>query len=365
MPRPQPAGHARSLADLARIFRDFGVLEAPQLNAGLYEALSPAVAEDPDLLAIAGAAPPTQPPPNLLFGAVRYLLLDGRDEPLRAFHRDLARGKPANPAQAFPRFRDFVLRHRPAIEALIAGRRVQTNVIQCCTCLLPAFAWLATAAPNRPLALIEIGPSAGLNLLWDRYGYHYHGARDARWGDPDAGVQIDAEIRPAADLPPLPPTLPVAWRAGLELHPIDVSDADQVRWLRALIWPEHVERHERLAAAIALARADPPRIVAGDATTDLAPLLTAAPPDATLCVFVTHALYQIPSEGRRRIYAALAAAATRRPIWLLSMEGTGPDYSELYLHRYQSGDRTRIHLADCNAHGRWIAWRARAVTLPA
>ncbi|PZC45190.1 MAG: hypothetical protein DK306_001572 [Chloroflexi bacterium] len=364
MPWPAPA-ERRSPGQLARIFQRFGAREAPQLSARLYAALCPAIAADDDLLAVAASASPTQPPPNLLFGAVHYLLLDGRHDPLSAFYPDLApTGSAADPLHAFPHFRDFVLRNRTQIETLIAGRRVQTNVIQRCTCLLPAFAHVADAAPEHALALLEIGPSAGLNLAWDRYGYRYHGATDARWGDPSAPVQLDAELRGAVDLPPLPANLPVAWRAGLELHPVDITNDDQVRWLRALIWPEHVERHQRLAAAIAVARQRPPRIVPGDATTDLASLLTEAPIDAALCVFATHALYQVPDECRQRIDAALQNAAQLRPVWFLSMEGTGPDYSQLFLHRCASGDHTITHLADCNAHGRWIEWRAGRPILP-
>ena len=325
MPRPAPADR-RSPGQLARIFRRFGAREAPQLSARLYAALCPAIATDDDLLAVAASASPTQPPPNLLFGAVHYLLLDGRDDPLSAFYPHLApTGSASDP--------------------------------------LPAFAHIAGAAPEDALALLEIGPSAGLNLAWDRHGYRYHGATDARWGDPGAPVQLDAELRGAIDLPPLPADLPVAWCAGLELHPVDISNDDHVRWLRALIWPEHIERHQRLAAALAVARQQPPRIVPGDATTDLAALLTEAPIDAALCVFATHALYQVPDEGRRRIDAALQNATQLRPVWFLSMEGTGPDYSELFLHRYASGDHTITHLADCT-HGRWIEWRADRPILP-
>lgn len=383
--RPRPLPGDRTPDNLAAIFRDFARFETPQLDAPLYTALCNDIANDPDLLDIAAAVPVSQPPPNMLLGAVHHLLLDGRSHPLRDFYPDL--GGRNDPAAAFRHFREFVLDHRPEIEPLIRTRRVQTSVIQRCVCLLPAFACVAARAAEPLLALIEIGPSAGLNLLWDRYHYTYpslpsatepvrserqskpvlslskggrtaHAQRPIHWGDPASPVPLTTELRGSTPLPPLPNSLPIDWRAGLELHPVDLADPDDVRWLRALIWPDHVHRHQRLAAAIEIARRDPPRIVLGDATRDLAPLLAEAPRDAALCVYVTMALYQIDRAGRRRIYDAIAAASAGRVVWFIPMESTGVDYCELFLHRYENGDRTTTNLANCNPHGRWLEWLA-------
>jgi hypothetical protein len=238
---------------------------------------------------------------------------------------------------------------------------VQTNVVQRCTSLVPAFAHVTGGMSEHALALVEIGPSAGLNMLWDRYGYAYprlDGSSGQRWGDLESAVQLEAELRGQRELPELPVAIPVAWRVGLELEPVDVADDDAVRWLRALIWPEHVERHKRLEAAIAIARRDPPPIAGGDATELLAGALAEAPGDAALCVYATHALYQIPREGMRRIFGALEAASAERVVWFVVIEGTGRDYSEVFVHRYERGARTTEHVANCNPHGRWIEWLA-------
>lgn len=355
MTRQRPVHGDRSPENLALVFRDFGQYEAPQLEAHLYEALCAAIAEDAELLAVAAPVPASQPPPNLLFGAVHYLLFEDEAAPLRAYYRDLGCEEP--PSEAYPHFRAYVLDHRAEIETLLRTRRVQTNVIQRCAALLPAFAAVAAHDPGRPLAVIEVGASAGLNLRWDRYAYRYQ--RDDHdllsWGDPASAVQLTAEVRGDTP-PPLPAAIEVAWTAGLELDPVDIEDPDAVRWLRALIWPEHVERHQRLEAAIAIAQSDPPRVIRGDATRDLPALLAEAPADAQLCVFATHALYQIPREGRERMFEAMTAASHERPLAFVTMEGTGVDYSELFLHWVEEGDRSVTHLANANPHGRWIEW---------
>lgn len=353
--RQRPIPGDRSPENLALVFRNFGQYEAPQLEAHLYEALCPAIAEDAELLEVLASVPASQPPPNILFGAVHYLLFEDDTAPLRRFYRDL--GGETAPSEAFPEFRSYVLEHRAEIEVLLSSRRVQTNVIQRCTALLPAFATVAGRADGRPLALIEVGASAGLNLLWDRYSYRYEtdGREVAIWGGTGASVQLSCEVHGQAT-PPTPGELNVAWRAGLELEPVDVEDADAVRWLRALIWPEHVERHERLAAAIEVARAEPPRLVEGDATVDLPSLMAEAPADAVLCVFATHALYQIPRDGREQMFEAMRTTSEERPIAFITIEGTGIDHSEAFLHWYEDGERSVTHLANCNPHGRWLEW---------
>jgi hypothetical protein len=128
---------------------------------------------------------------------------------------------------------------------------------------------------------------------------------------------------------PLPGALPeVAWRAGLDVEPVDVRDDDAVRWLELLVWPGEEYRLADLRAALEVARADPPRVVRGDLTSDLPALAAEAPREATLVVFHTAVLAYVPSAGRR------AFADTVRgldAVWLanegprvLGLEGDGP-----------------------------------------
>ena len=158
------------------------------------------------------------------------------------------------------------------------SRATQTNEAGRCATLLPSLAQIA-AAGGRPLALIEVGASAGLTLFPDRYGYEY----DAGPGSPGwlpAGAAGSYPVLGCAVTGPvpLPAELPqVVWRAGIDLNPLDVRNPDDVAWLEALIWPEQDFRRERLRRAIAVAQADPPLLVAGDLNEQLLALAAQAP----------------------------------------------------------------------------------------
>ena len=359
----RPDYGSRTPENMSKLFDHFGRREAPQIEGRLYEELCRGIADDPELLRIAAHAPVTQPPPNLLFAAVHYLLLRGAQHPLRDYYPALrARAVRNGKSLLFREFRDFCLARRSEIEALVASRATQTNVVQRCTVLLPAFAEVFRRGGRRPLALIEIGPSAGLNLQWDRFRYAYRRDSDqrltARWGDPDATVSVEAQLRGSQRLPELPSQIPVASRSGIELNPIDLDDDDAVMWLRALIWPDHLARQERLSAAIEVAQRHRPRLQAGDAAAALPGAMAATPSEATLCVYGTHTLYQFPADSRRAVYAALGEQGRERPVFFVSSEGTGPGWSEVRLNHYRDGARATVELARCCPHGRWLDWLA-------
>ena len=179
---------------------------------------------------------------------------------------------------------------RGEIEALMLERRTQTNEPARCALMLPLL-----AALPQPLALLEVGASAGLCLLPDHYGYDYDGHRLGN-GSPTLRCTPEGPV-------PLPDALPeVVWRAGLDLEPIDIDDPERVRWLELLIWPGEEYRLETLRGALDVARAERPRVVQGDLTTsDLDELAAEAPRDATLVIFHTAVLYYVPSDGPRAL----------------------------------------------------------------
>ncbi len=169
---------------------------------------------------------------------MHYLLLAGPSDRLAEFYPTLT-ATPRPPDEAFPSFRAFCLDRRPAIERLLRTGRVQTNEVGRCAYLYPAFALVAEWS-RRPLVIIELGASAGLNLMWDQYRYEYEG--DASCGPSDATVVIRSAFR-GDRRPRLPERAPaVVGRVGVDVVPIDVRDEDQTSWLRALVWPEHRER---------------------------------------------------------------------------------------------------------------------------
>lgn len=353
--------HMRALAD---VFRSFARREC-RGSSPLYERLALGVAEDPALLEmvleLSTASRPGQPVPNLLLGAVHALLLRGVRHPLAAYFPDLV----APPAQALgdpmPAFAAFCAQHRAALGTLLATQLVQTNEVRRCACLLPAFALAARLARGRPLALIEIGASAGLNLLWDHYAFDYGMA--GQIGHADATVRLTCAVR-GPRLPLVPRTMPlVGWRLGIDLHPVDVQDPDAVAWLRALIWPEHRERSATLDAAIAIARQTPPRLLAGDALELLTDALEAAPAEALVCVYHSFTLNQFAPVERRRWRTLLAKVGRRRELCQISLEyrlgHAAPQPTLAFSHsRPGALDEPERALAICHPHGAWIAWRS-------
>ncbi|HET7089463.1 MAG TPA: DUF2332 domain-containing protein [Anaerolineae bacterium] len=343
---PQPA----DLEALSRRFHRFATLETGG-SSPLYERLCLGISQDADVLALAAQAR-SHPVPNILLAAVHYLLLKGVQHPLAAFYPSVS--NETHPGgDPYPHFRAFCIEHRDEILNLIRTRLVQTNEVHRCAYLALAFGIVAERAGHRPLALIDVGTSAGLNLLWDRFGYDY-GRR--RLGDPGAPVQLTCELR-GVRRPPIPERLPaVASRAGIDLSPVDVRDPDAVLWFRALIWPEHRERVELLMRAIQLARQDPPELIAGDALELLPQVIAAVPRGTPVCVFHTHTANQFPREAREQLIALIEEHGRRRDVYRVSAEWIGTPQTQLELVAYEQGVKTEKLLAYVDGHARWIEW---------
>lgn len=137
-----------------------------------------------------------------------------------------------------------------------------------------------------------MGASAGLCLYPDRYRYDYG---DGVVGDGDGPVLGCRWIGDGTQ-PAIRPE--VVWRAGLDLHPLDVTDPDHLRWLDCLVWPEHDERRDRLHAAARVVAEDPPLLVTGDLVADLPALAGRAPEGATLVVLHTAVLAYVDAPTR-------------------------------------------------------------------
>ena len=231
-------------------WRDFAV-DARRLGSPLYEYLALAVDGDEALKAPTRHRRSGQPAANLLFGAVHFLLLRGARHGLRNYYATL--GGAWAGERLLRLFRDFVMRHETEVRRLIEKRVTNTNEVARSSVLRAGFAALA-ARDAAPLHLVEIGPSAGLNLNWDRYGMRYR--RDAdivAHMIPGSPLQLDCELRGSLT-PPLDPVPAIAGRIGLELNPVDLMQEEDRDWLRALIWPDQPQRLARLDQAIALFR---------------------------------------------------------------------------------------------------------------
>jgi hypothetical protein len=310
------------------------------------------------------AAPPTQRRATLYFAAIHQLVLQGARGDLAAFYPDVtetpARGDPV------PALRAFLADHARELEALYATRNTQTNEVGRSAFLLPMFG-RAAARAQRPLAMIEAGASAGLNLLFDRYFYDYGAAGSA--GDPSSPVRLAPEIHGDV-LPPVPRAMPVVVsRVGIDLQPVEVNNDDAIAWLRACIWPEHAARVELFTRAVEIARADPPRVVQGNVLTLLPETITAVPEDVAVCVFHTATLAYFDREERASFGELMAEAGRARDVYWVAAEGPRilaglfPDagitgQSDGYALVTGRAGHHAHWVGEAAYHGRWVRWRA-------
>ncbi|MCB5282889.1 MULTISPECIES: DUF2332 domain-containing protein [unclassified Arthrobacter] len=283
-------------------YRHFGTVDAPG-NSECYAEWSVGIAADPELIRRIDQWPYNKRQPLLMLAAARFL------------------GARISP---YPEFRAFLDARWDDVSRTVLSRATQTNEAGRCATLLPSLAQAAASGNGRPLALIEVGASAGLALYPDRYGYAF-----------DAGASV-VRLSPAGATPgsypvlgctvtgpaPLPADLPhVVWRAGIDLNPLDVRNPGDVAWLEALIWPEQDFRRERLRRAIAIARSAPPLLVSGDLNDQLLALAARAPSDATLVVFHSAVMAYLDAESRDRFRATMSRLTAERGCHWLSNEG--------------------------------------------
>ncbi len=273
--------------DTSTWYRDFGELEARGQSA-IYEQWALGVADDPALITLIEELPLQKRQPNLVFACARLLGAPERD---------------------YPALRRWLMPNWSAVVSEALARSTQTNEARRCASLLPALSLIP-----GPLALLEVGASAGLCLFPDRYSYSYDGDAPR---DPPAGPSTVLLESTTTGGMPRPRSVPrIVWRAGLDLHPLDVRDADDMHWLETLVWPEQHERRARLRAAIRIAAENPPRIVRGDASV-LASLAAQAPDDATLVVITSAVLVYLPFAERMRFVESVRSLDAR---WI-SLEG--------------------------------------------
>ena len=271
----------QEIAELSARYVRFAEAEAHG-RSPIYEDIAHRIAADREIISFLLRLPPEKRQPNLLLAAVRHQC-----------------GTP----RGWSDFRQKLFADLDLVRAEMLRRSTQTNEPARCATLLPLLSQLP-----QPLALVEVGASAGLCLLPDQYGYDY--GRDVlRPQTADAPVFVCA----ANEATPIPRALPdIIWRAGLDLNPIDVTDDTQLSWLETLVWPEQRERLANLRAAARIAAAHRPHIVKGDLLgDDLARLCHQAPKDATLVIFHTAVLAYVSDVVARQAFAERAMGFCR------------------------------------------------------
>lgn len=352
--------------DLSRLWEWFARTQCRGYSP-LYEQIALGVARDAGVLELVLEAPPVSHMPPALFAAVHYLLLDGLSHPLAAVYE----GRSDANADPWPLFRDVCLSQRESVLSVLATRRIQTNECGRSAIIGPGLTWLATAL-EAPLALVDVGSSAGLNLLCDSYRLDY--AERGATGPADSPVRV--ECRVTGGDPPIAQRLPsLVTRIGIDRVPIDLSDPDDARWLLACVWPD-TGRLERTAAAIALARENLPAVMSGAANEVLPEVLGRLPPQCAAAVVTTWAFGYFSTEERGQFLDILDEQSHRRRIgWLCAEdphvvdgfsadgaseagEGPAPVPDVLGATVLDRGRSRRVLLGYTHPHGRWIDWRA-------
>ena len=341
------------------------------------------IADDPDILGLIGEAPVRQRRPNLLLAAVHFLLLGGAAHPL-ADHYDTVRsltggGEAPAGRDVVADFKDFVMAHRDELLALIAVRSTQTNEVGRCTALFPALGTIAAGYPDgQPLWLLDLGTSAGLNLLFDSYAYTYRQRSDGATleaGRGGAPVHLECVVRgELGDLPPLP-LPPIAGRTGIDALPIDPTSDDGADWLLACLWPDNLPRFARLRGALSTARttADPPTVYRGDIIEDLPGVVEGIGTDGPLVVFHSWVAAYLSPERQGQLVETLRQLSAARPLHYLYAEapietpglptppspspGSTSHLATALVHIAPDGSAP-VRLADMHHHGKWLQWWA-------
>jgi hypothetical protein len=347
------------------VYRHFGEVDAAETSP-LYERVAVALSESDQALRAIETAPARKRHPTVILAALHDLALAGRAPALAAAYA-AADGDAAAGAAI-----DTLLRMTDSVVAIAMRGRTRTGETGRCAVLYPAIAEAARRVGANSVGLIDVGCSAGLNLNVDRVGITYSN-RDGNGqslGDPSSPVQMSCSI--VGDRPIPTRAMPeVVARVGVDLDPVDVTDADDARWLRACVWPDQPERMARLEAETELAATAPPLLLQGDAVEVAPDAFARVPAGALPVVTTTWALSRFPLEHRLRFLHRLDEAAASRAVAWVSAEGVGvaPTIPTLG-DRRASGhsiiglavfDRSALRaeaIGRCWSRGRLLAWLA-------
>ena len=289
--------------------------------------LAAAVEEDDSLLALASAARP--PRPNLFLAAVYYLLLSGSDEILLGLFL-----RPDDPANLISRFRRFCVSNGKRLRRVVAARIFQVNEVRRSALIFLSLCFLKSRLQERPVALIEVGASAGLNLLWDHYGYQFGNLSPI--GPCRVPFRISCPLRDGCALPLAVHPPRIVSRLGIDLNPLSLESADDVRWLRSVLLAKSRRKGSTVDGGNRLCSRKAPRILRGDAVDLLLQQVCCADSSSIPCVVHTFVREQFTEERWIALDTILRKASANRRVYRLSVEGTGnepPSAAAIELHR--------------------------------
>ncbi|CAN5745789.1 DUF2332 domain-containing protein [soil metagenome] len=286
--------------------------------------------------------------PLRFMAAMHSLVLRDRAPELARFYPSV--GGDGRPDDAWPSFLSALESNTDEVHAL-SGHPVQTNEVGRCAALIGGFLRIAHDT-GKPLRMLEVGSSAGLNLRWDRY--HYESPAGS-WGSSDSPVRMSWDAPP----PHLDARVEVADRRGCDPSPLNPLDEnDRIRLLSA-VWPDQLERVERTRGAFAEASSVPVELDKAPAMTWLPELLDQPADGLVTVVFHSIVLQYLPDRERAEflqlIEEAGARATTRTPLAHLTLEpDPGMSGFPVRLRMWPNGDE--VILAQSGPHGSGITW---------
>ncbi len=316
-------------------YEGFAAFEAAG-SSPTYEQLSYAIAADDRLLALIEALPEPKQQPNLLLAASQLL---------------------GAPMGSPPETLAFIHAKWSEVRDVISSHSTQTNEPARTGAFLPLL-----AAMEGPIALIEVGCSAGLCLYPDLYAITYDEVPPV--GPADSPVRFSVKTYGPVPVPAR--NVDIVARIGIDLNPLDVRRHEDLAWLDACIWPEHTERRHRLRAAAALVASDPPELVQGDAVEALDEVLGSLPKDVTPVVIHSAVLNYLPPDTRAEFARRVLRHSGTR--WL-SNEGPGvvstlhpplaPPVDRAAAAYFVLGVDGTVVAGLSDPHGKWLMWNAR------
>jgi hypothetical protein len=342
------------------VYRRFG--EADGETSPLYQRVAVALSESETALRAIQTAPACKRHPTVILAALHDLALAGHAPALAAAYAagdgDAAAGAAI----------DTLLQMTDSVVAIAAGRKTQSDETGRYTVLYPAIAEAARRVGVDAVGLVDVGRPAGLNLNVDRVRITYSNKQSL--GDPLSLVQRSCSL--VGDRPVPSQAIPeVRTRVAIDLDPLDVTCADDVRWLRACLGPDQRESMARLEAELQLAAAAPPMLLQGDPVEVLPDAVARVPAAALPVVTTTWALSRFPSERRLRFLQRISEAAAERPVAWVSVEGVGVAPTIPTLGDRRASGHSIIGLAvfdrsapraeaigRCWSRGRVLAWLA-------
>jgi len=303
-----------------------------QINADLsptYTRLALEIADDAEMLRRIDTLPPAKRQAGFLFSAARYLDITIDD---------------------YVSFRDHLVSEWPSVERLAEERTVQTNDPARLLAMLPVLARI-----DGPVALLEVGASAGLCLNLDRYSYRYDGGEWLHPADGPSTVALECSVR--GDVPVSARIPEVVWRAGIDLNPLYIDSEEDTRWLRALLWPDNEERRRNVDAAIEVMREHPVHVTQGDLNDELLNVVAQAPQDATLVIMHSAVLSYLTQSDAERFVRTVSDLDA---VWIANemadiVPGIDIETGQVEPFSFVVSEGG-LPVAHAHPHGEWIRW---------